>query len=1028
MADKIKGQRARSGERQDIYDVDALHELTDGSGNTYTLALDGDNNIIAVPKLPSTTAKVKGQRLDNGSLQEFYDVDAVHELTDENGDRYTVGLDAQNNVVAVAITDPPSAAVKIKGQRIAGAYKEFYDPSAIHDLTGADGEKYTIAIDELGDVVAVEKGDEPIPATLVTNGLIKRYRVADGKLMELVSNTDANPGTTYSGDTFTASAITYGALDVGSVEVLSAGFASNRSLIRFSGSGFSNGRIGITPGADATNKYGSYNSGNYYSCSGVAGDALLFGSNGSNSYLRSGAPKLSGVPYSNENMYASDSDRFTHGLYFDLNGTQDNSKKRSLNGRVQHNSTEANNIRPAAAENGVTFTFEAFPAYEVRFYNRMLTDAEIEQNARYDETHYSTIDVGTREHIFDGYAPFGGRPALKSIDAVFPNTYPPVSATAAGTHTDADGHQYILSAMTAYTEPERTENIFEGVKFISIPDKLYTSRKYSVVAMPYPFNGSMIGEDAGKFHIMYSSSDTSVCDCIDGVLIPKAAGTVTITARLAGAQLTDTFTKTVEVYDDSVSANETLYLHRNFSIDGNALNSKDSQKCAKAMFYAIKYAGENGYHRVVFPKMSYTIYPVFDYGSGSTCCVVPSNLIIDFSGSDIYIDESPMMWHSASTKYTLFRFTNGCQYSAIKNAVFHGERRNGLDGHAESDYAAAGCGIINMDDCFMCGTDHVDFYDTIGYYYSFGTSGQYDYYGGIRDANWTENSGLANRGRIRANEFELGTFDANGNATASDVYIRTKVMMHIGYTQDDLAKFCIGTMGTRYYNVNSRWVRVWWYDANQTLLNPGGTLYFQFSGYDLPSGAEYFKLSAYQSSVPVQNTGEDQCALRLYPYKHAKDCYANHLVCTNPNAWAVTITGGQNNYIANALLHAARRYKDGSVFTYAVDLEDNFQTIQSTVFDNVLAYGINLHGGHGNALVSCTTWSTARGYPSTKVGTENQCFRMIDCVAGSFYKSAKVDGVYRGNLLTTRTSSATIQGSLIETDIGSTGTTNLNDF
>lgn len=917
-------------------------------------------------------------------------------------------------------------AIKIKGQRCNdGTLQEFYDVDAIHVMSDKEGNRYSIGLDDQDNLVPVKEDPKPYPVVLVTDGLIKRYKIQDGKLMELISGSNIKPGTTYEGDTFTANEITYGTLETGSIEVVGTGFWTGRSLIRFTASGITNGRMGIVNG-DLIRFFNYYASGNYYYCNGGENDTLFFNS-GANLFLPDTAPKLFGVPFGNSKMHPSRKDKYTHGMYFDLYGDESNSKKRSIDGLVQHNTNEANNIRPSVAEDGLTFTFEAFNAFEIRIYDRMLTDEEIAQNAVFDRTHYSTIPVGEREHIFDGYAPFGGRFAMKSIKAIKPNTYPPVSETSAGVHVDASQHEYTLSSLTPYAEPERTESIFEGIKFVSIPEKLYTFRKYSVLAMPYPFNGDMIGTDAGKFHVMYSSSDSTICECVDGVLIPKTTGEVTITARLAGSQLTDSFTVPVEVYDDSVDELDTLYIPRNFTVGVHSLSSKNPKSCALAMFYAIKTAGESGYHKIVFPQMDYNIYPVFDYGDQvSICCYVPSHLIIDFSGSDIYIAESPMMLYSAASKYLLFSFTDGCEYSAIKNAVFHGERRNGLGGRAETDYAAAGCGIVSFNDCYMCGTDHVDFHDTVGFYYSFGT--RWAYWGGIRDDNWTEGSGLANRGRIRAGELELGDYDADGNAVSSTDHIRTTCAMHIGYDAADLKRFCFGFMGVRYYVVGSRWVKVWWYDANETLLNPGGTLYFQYSKYELPEGAQYFKLSAYGSTIPSQNYGEDSCVLRLYPFKHAEFCYANYLTSTNPNAWAITITGGQNNYIGNSYLEPARRYKDGNTLIWAVDLEDNFITTFGTVFDNVLMYSIVLHGGHAHAMVSCTTWSTLAGYKSTNVTAENQCFRMLNCVAGSFYKSAKLDTVYRGNLLTTVTASAEAQGSMIETDISSTDTDNLNAY
>ena len=1027
MSGKAKGQNYNN-EYFEFWDDEAIHSLRGKDGKSYTVALDENNGLVAVEKSQSTAKKIKSQNANGNFVQKIFDVDAIHSINGKDGNTYTLELDNQNNVVAKRIDVPSDQHEKVKGQRInGGGYQEFFDVDALHALIGLDGNEYVLFVDEDGSVETKRK-----PA-LVTEGLVKRYLIVDGRLIESVSNTDITPaGTTYE-NTFPANVLPqYNADFSGSVEIVAAGVASGRSIVRFTASGISDGRMGVTRSYTSAIQFKLYGSGEYRLCSGEDGDTLLSNSFGTNLFVPSYAPKLTAIPHDPSLMHAALENPFTHGLYYDMNGTQTNSKKRSVNGLIQHNSNEAYNIRQSVAEDGLKFNFanEKFPAVEIRFYNRMLTDSEIEQNAIFDGTHYSTVTVGRMERIYGGYAPFGGRIAMQSYKSVFPNTFPPKTETTVGEYVDGGKNSYTISALTPYAEPPRTDGgVFQGIKFISVPDKLYTFRKCSVVAMPYPLNGDMVGIDAGKFHVMYSSSDDSICECVDGVLIPKTEGTVTITARLAGSQLTDSFTVSVEVYNDFVTDSETLYLPENFSDGVHFLNSDNPQECALAMFYAIKTAGENNYRRIVFPKREYTIYPVFEYGREKICCIVPGNLIIDFSGSDIYIADNPMSVGDRNNNYLVFAFTEKCKFSAIKNAKFYGERTFGLNGRSERAYNGY-CGLVNYNNCYMCGTDNVSFYNTVGHFYVFGTSGQWNWSAGYFDPNWSVGSGLAHNGRIMKDEFELGAFDANGEPIDSSDTIRTVCMMDIGYESSDLQDFTWGNMGERYYLVHSRWLRVWWYDSEKNLLNPGGTLYYQFSKYHLPAGAKYFKLSAYQSAIPTSNAGVDgwQCALRLYPYQQADYCYATHIDVANPNGWALTVTGGQHCYIGDGKFEYARKYVDGSTPTYAIDLEDNYFSTQSNVFDNCLIYGIKLFGGIGHAMLSCTTWGTSSSYHSTLVKTDMECTRIMNSVLGSFYKSAKFDTVYRGNMLTTTVDSAEAQGSLIETDVSSTGTNNLNNY
>lgn len=904
-------------------------------------------------------------------------------------------------------------ATKTKGQRLDnGEYQEFYDVDAIHTLKDNVGNEYTLALDNQNNVVAVEKTQPQTPPEIVVDGLIHRYKVVDGVLTDVVTDTTITSGVTYDGDWFKCANLGISSAQHGSVEVVGkmetqgSGGSYGLSVTTSNGTQPASAKP-KTPGL--ANAWGTglelYSGFNYSRFSRDERSSCK-----DDFYDRTITPKLRFFPPSEsiEQRKFAANDKFTYGLYFDLDAVAENNKKASLNGLTIYNDNSAYNI---TSENGAKVVGSNSKFFlEIRVYNRVLTDEEIEENAKVDGTHYSTLVPVRVEQCYDGYAPFGASPALESLDSGYPNL-PASSDGNVGTHTDASGHEFTISALTPYAEPERVDSgLFEGVQFINKPTTLYTFRKYSVCAMPYPLNGDMIAnsDSACKFHIMYSSSDDSICECVDGVLIPKAAGTVTITARLAGSQLTDTFTATIAVYDDSVPEINTLYVPKTYSVGIHALNSKNPKSCALAMFSAIKSAGESGYHKVVFPKMDYTIYPVFDYGDENDCCLMPSNFQIDFSGSNIYIAENPYCFVSTARNYHLFRFTDGCNHSSIKNVTFYGERHFNVDNHLESEYQDH-CGIILYDNCYMCGTDKVNFHDTVGFYYGFDTSGQYDYWSGIWDSNWSENSGLANRGRIRANEFEVGDLDANGNAIESTDYIRTKGLMHIGYEPSDLAKFCFGTMGDQFYSkIKSRWVRVWWYDSNRTLLNVGGTLYFQYSEYELPAGAQYFKLTAFQSAVPDGNVGEDGCVLRIFPFKHATHCYATNMVSLNPHGWAISETGGQNNYVGNAVLDMTKRYS-----YWSIDLEDNAMTMQSNVFDNIVGAGCQLYGGYGHAVLS---YFGSTSYRTINMRDDCQGCRIMNCTVASLFKSAKLDTVIRG-VKVGSVGTGTTTGSMIETDI-----------
>lgn len=912
-------------------------------------------------------------------------------------------------------------ATKVKGQRTNnGEYQEFYDVDAIHELTDSLGNKYGISLNEQGDVVAVKKESAPAQADLVSDGLIHRWIVVDGVLTDTVTGNTVSSGVTYDGSKFKGVRLGSESAQVGSVEVVGS---------RVSNPG-TNGCMFVTTSVSSNVWVGArcWTEANAKAQATPEKAILIYWSpayskfsnpynSPANFYERKRVPRLNSFNYANElsNYLPCADDKYTSSLCFDLRESGENNKKLAINGIAYHNDNTEWNI---TSENGATVTsMNTLYYYEVRVYDRVLTDEELEQNAIFDKTHWSTLGDWTASRSFDGYEEFGANPALRSHNCGQSNI-PALTEKTLGMHTDESGNEYTISALTPYTEPDRTDGgVFDGVQFIDKPDKLYTFRKYSVVAYPHPYYGDMIGSEANNFHVMYSSSDESVCSCIDGVLIPKAAGEVTITARLAGTQLTDSFTATVEVYDDSIPEEETLYLPKNFAVGIHMLNSKNPKSCALAMFYAIKTAGESGYRKIVFPQMDYHIYPVFDYGNATSrfCVEMPSNLQVDFSGSNVYIAENPYCFVASSVKgYTLFKFTNGVEYSAIKNAHFFGERYKNTT-HAETEYYEQ-CKVISLSNCYMCSVENVILESCVGFQFAFHSEGIADHYGGIFDPNWTVNSGLANKGLVRYEELEFGDYDTDGNPIEANDHIRTKVLMRIGYTTEALQKFQVGLTMWTYFLFNSRWVRVWWYDENQNLLNPGGTEYFQYTQHNLPEGAAYFKLSAANTALPDHNAGDGPAGgkgpsygvLRIFPIKQAYHCWAKNVVSVDTGEWGLTITGGQQNYFGDMVLAVGKRYG-----YWSINLEDNAWTIHSNVFDNIVGVGFRVGGGFGQSVLSY--FGNGNNY-ALDVNSDCECFRAMNCTVKTLRRGSKSDALYRG-IKAKSIKEGTIRGRLIETNI-----------
>ena len=894
----------------------------------------------------------------------------------------------------------------------------------INPVIVQDGVTYTLVVDpNTGDIIAVPEGEEEYH--IVTDGLIAHYRVVDGVVTDLVSGTTYPDVTVYTSDDSMNNSFWKSGFElISGVKTATIDYVAPRLYtgtssgtgirpILLTVSGVGTGRLGCTcesANADPTSNNFVQNSIYKLYYQNPSGSGMVTVMDGSSTYTYNfadshQATKLCYFDTGNFKSYPANSEKCTCAIVIDAEEREDSVKNKAvaING-IYFPNKNTDSLFPDSEFSATMYTNNSGRLKEIRVYDRVLTEDELIQNAKADGTYYKTLTSFVIGKSLDGYTHFGANYAIGGTDSIIPNMVLD-SEVDEGTYTDDFGNEYTVSDFTAYAEPSRTESVFEGIGFIYKPETLYTFRKYSVVAYPYPFIGSFIGENEGKFHIMYTSSDEDVCACVDGVLIPKTPGTVTITARLAGSQLTDSFTATVAEFDNSVSDAETTYVSRKYVYDFHPLLGGSATDTTIAMFQAIQQAADEGFKKIVFPKAEYHVYPVFMAENANRCFIIPSNLIIDFNYSTLYMDENPYMYTDSTRQYQFFVFLD-TENSSIENLTIYGERRNNTT-HAESEYTSASS-LIEFVNAYKCGTKNVRLYDTVGFAYWYSEDQQYHYWDGIRDPNWSAGSGLANRGRMVAEDWELGDYDSNGDKITDANHIRLKAKTALGYDPEDLETFLFGFMGVRYYIIPSRWVRVWWYDANDNLLNQGGTLYFQYSKYHLPTGAVSFKLSAYGSTLPTQNYGEDMCVLRLYPYRSPNECYTLNLLSKNPGGWALTVTGGQNNYIGNAVLDRARKWN-----YYSIDHENEFITTQSFVYDKIIGVGLNLYGGHGHAVLSNNMNGS---YRSIHILNENESCRVMNCVTKALYKTSKTDCVYRG-IKYASTNSDTPLGSLIETDM-----------
>ena len=144
---------------------------------------------------------------------------------------------------------------------------------------------------------------------------------------------------------------------------------------------------------------------------------------------------------------------------------------------------------------------------------------------------------------------------------------------------------------------------YESLHIINKISTLYFGYKYALSAIPYPFE---INHDGVSDHydVNWKSSNEDIAKVVDGLVIPKKLGKVTITAFLLRTTISDSVT--IEIVERKKPKEKIKRISKRYkSKKQNKFSEKDYVMTSKAIFDAIDEAFEKGYNHVIFPKMKF---------------------------------------------------------------------------------------------------------------------------------------------------------------------------------------------------------------------------------------------------------------------------------------------------------------------------------------------------------------------------------------------------------------------------------------
>ena len=514
--------------------------------------------------------------------------------------------------------------------------------------------------------------------------------------------------------------------------------------------------------------------------------------------------------------------------------------------------------------------------------------------------------------------------------------------TKAGTYkVDNNNGLDLQYKLIDYVEPDLgiDNSRYESVHIIKKPETLYLDYKYALSAVPYPFNVNHDGK-SDQYDVSWSSSDKSVATVIDGLVIPKKTGTVTITATLRGTKMSDSCT--IQIMKKDTVTDKVINISDNYvSKNGNRFSSTDYAMTTNAIYDAITEAYQDGYNHIVFPKMKFFASPI------ETEYYIPTGVTVEFpEGSEFHMMPNEI----GKTKgYTFFRMgwdwydyhiptekayakkdAAGnvlgyyCKDAHLIIDKYYGEFYKNDASMAELSAGANeyqwGCVLLNI--------GRKAEYCTVEVREAQCPTGFFIVMGGKVGSQALQNGGKA--GSIKGSDFVSGWLNDSGELISNNNWISTKDFFAVekgANGTDPLNEYFFGDWEHNVIGSTQHLYDVLWFDQDYKLIQADRWQYVDET-YEKPAGAAYFKVSMQQSDIP---TSSDEY-IRLHPAGSSKFCEIRNTKIINGADGLASVVGEteacwiHNNYTSgDGLLNGA---------CWSLDLEDGWQGMRGTIIEN----------------------------------------------------------------------------------------------
>lgn len=524
------------------------------------------------------------------------------------------------------------------------------------------------------------------------------------------------------------------------------------------------------------------------------------------------------------------------------------------------------------------------------------------------------------------------------------------------------------------------ERVVDEIEIINPISELSEGDEYALYAVGISNNKTPKYTIHDYNPIVFSSSNSSIASVEFGTLCAHKKGSCVITASDLNNNASKSFNLTVTdaIAMPSVTSEE-AYIPE---ID----NTGDTDVTVD-IANALTYASANGYKKISFPKGKYLVNA--DNRPNNTGIDIPSNMIVDFNGSEIYFAEGA----ATTSGYVIFQIADKVNIWLCNVKIFAENYGRTSLIHKEGDRtlqisgASKNIHITNSEFNWSPGFN-------VGISYS------------------VNKRSVFSPNRIKEGSVEAGGFDNYGQPVDQEGTFRMAVFVTIelvsgGWALGDYQGYQIPHMASKLYDIC-------FYDTDKNFLFMKRNCYV-YQRYEFPEGItpKYCKIAFFQDAEPTGYDGDYYAFIMIADVWSPRDIYFKD--CTFSNNWSTGVSpqGGTHVVIDHCKFIDNGRSDPSS----HIDWEDGRQNSQGHIvrycdFISDKVNGQTVNGYCRNITIHDCYFeggSFGSGSESVMQRTYHNVFNNT-----SVSMSSKADHVFAGNLLnTTPTLNNGVEGTYI---------------